>query len=437
MAGRAEYVQALIVGLVLGMLGAWITGPPDDRVPGGDPIQEAGTAAAAEAVAHFGWVPSTLEAPPGAEARRPPLHAIVVAAVQRRGLPEIDWLMSPADERAEPRPVPGDDLVPLDRLAARVLRVIVALAALFATLTLLEWGRGHGRRGLRFAALTAPIAAAFPPLIAHVHGRGDPGLVLALTLTSLACWLTLRALRDRALAQPFWSSARGALVGIALGLAVASWVGTMLVAVALEVALALRIFRRYRGPDGALRSARGLPVFATSIHKAALLTLLPFTVHSPHTLDAPWTIQAISWFQMGWLGVGWIFFAPYALVPRRATSRPLVAAAPALALALGLAVAMGGPSELLSVVGEQGAASGMRLGTALVAVAALVGAARLAREDPRALVPLALTAVLGASATLVPALLPALAPAAALGVLAILLSLFSGDAPVDATAPEG
>ncbi|MEL6712559.1 MAG: hypothetical protein AAFP86_02225, partial [Planctomycetota bacterium] len=86
----------------------------------------------------------------------------------------------------------------------------------------------------------------------------------------------------------------------------------------------------------ALVPARALPVFATSIHKTALLVLLPTTVESPLAPVDPLGAGHLSWLHFGWIAAGWLLFAPFALTPRLVSKRPAAASIPALLLVLAL-----------------------------------------------------------------------------------------------------
>ncbi len=286
----------------------------------------------------------------GAPIPWPPFYDLLLTAIYRRALPLAGALVDPdAHPRAEP--LGRAERGRLERFVASVPMVFGALAAMLAALIaagrarrltgqrMLESGADPSSLTLVAAALAAAAIAGvtFALNFGHIRyshlGNGDHHAFISLLHIAML-GVTVRALDHERIVQPFWSAARGAFAGLLAAAMITSWTASILPVGLVQLALVIRLVVPFRSRDGRRFSARGLPVFATSFHKAALLGVVPAVIDSPFSNLKPWSLVELSWLHLAWLSVGWLIFAPYALMPKTAAKSQLVAFTPAVLVAL-------------------------------------------------------------------------------------------------------
>lgn len=177
-------------------------------------------------------------------------------------------------------------------------------------------------------------------------GNGDHHAFITL-FAGLMTWGLAEALARPALGRRE-AVARGALVGAAAGVALGSWVASLLYIVPLQAVLGWRLavharqVTPARQPARSRQSARAqppagdpfpdIPALAIAFHVAALLVLLPATLTSPWARESPWMVVDLTWFHPAWLALGATACAPFALLRGRALRIAPFAVAGALAL---------------------------------------------------------------------------------------------------------
>lgn len=305
-------------------------------------------------VAASGWVPSRTE--PNTDAIPivnefgdasdraaspypwPPGYDLVLTAAIRRALPDVGRLRAPASERPPPPPIPESGRAAVSsvvRAAPRWIRALIALVTAFSAAGLVTRARfaASSWAPAFSAAVAGAIVAIAPPALDHQS--------FAVLLFAILVGLVSRALGATRIDRPFWSAARGTLAGLTGGWMLITWTPSILGIALVEAALAWRLRSRAEG-----ERARGLPVFATAFHKAALLVCLPAVIESPFAESRPFGVLDLSWFHAAWLGVGWLVFAPYAIAARSATRFPVAALVPALAAGAIVLASTGAAGEL-------------------------------------------------------------------------------------------
>ena len=424
-------VLAAVACAVGAFLAAPVPEPAEASGPAAAPAPELLEGRVALAVVRRGWPP--MRAPAlardatevrfgGGAIPAPPIYPAVLAAAARRAAPDVGYAMTPPDQRPAAQAPVADARERAADVVRAAPRVSIALAALAAALAAAAALRsllpGATPREVALVAVAGGLGVGLYPAVRVVAEL--PGALgqdaFAAAMVALGLWATLRALRDDRIDRPVGSAFRGGAAGVAFGLAIGSFTPAFAPLVGVQVGLAARLLSRTRrrGPDGAVLRARGLPIFATSLHKTALLVLLPALVESPLAVDAPWSAAHLSWLHFCWLAVVWFAFAPFALAPRLASLRPPLAVAPAAALG---ALLLGAVGVLAHPGAFLGAGAAMEpepplavatFGIVIVAPAALA----LALAAPRT------TAGLVAFLALVAAMLAALGDVRTLCVLA-------------------
>ena len=308
----------------------------------------------ARAVQNAGWVSSYdpfLAYPgglsvdsPGTAIPWPPAYDLLLTTLVRRRLPSMEALLPPEPTEVDPGP-PGvaEPLLPatrrrIEQLVASVPMWCGALTALIAALASAGLARtlvpaARSSVVAIAAALVAGLTVAFT--FGHVRyshlGNGDHHAFISLLHLALLA-IVGSSLRPDRIIRPVGSAARGGAAGLIAGLMITSWTASILWVALVQLALVLRLALPFRDERG-LQSARGLPLFATTFHKAALLIVMPAAIESPFSSSDPFSLIELSWFHMVWLAIGWLIFAPYALLPRFAAGRRFAAMLPAVALA--------------------------------------------------------------------------------------------------------
>ena len=327
------------------------------------------------AVRNAGWVSShdTFLAHPhgegslGAAIPWPPFYDLLLTAVVRGRLPSVTALLPAADEDVDAPDEAAEPLLPaarvrIEQLVASVPMWCGALAALIAALAAAGLGRAlapvaAGRATACAAALVAGLSVAVT--FGHVRyshlGNGDHHAFVSMAHVAMLAVLG-GALRPDRIARPVGSAARGGLAGLLAGAMITSWTASILWVALAQLALVLRLALPFRSEQGR-QSARGLPILATTFHKAALLVVMPAVVESPFSSTEPFSLIELSWFHMIWLAVGWLVFAPYALLPRFAAQRRFVATLPAAALALVLVAGTDALARLADALSWAGASN--------------------------------------------------------------------------------
>ncbi len=330
----------------------------------------------ARAVQNAGWVSSYdpfLAYPEGAGPDSsgtaipwPPTYDLLLTALARRRPPSMEALLPPAPDEADSDPSGvAEPLLPttrrsIEQLVASVPMWCGALTALIAALAAAGLARTlvPARRGPAAAisaALVAGLTVAFT--FGHVRyshlGNGDHHAFISLLHVVLLA-IVGSSLRPDRITRPVGSAARGGAAGLIAGVMITSWTASILWVALVQLALVLRLALPFRDERG-LQSARGLPIFATTFHKAALLVVMPAAIESPFSSSDPFSLIELSWFHMVWLAIGWLIFAPYALLPRFAARRRLAATLPAVALAVALLFGAGTGAGLADAFSWAGA----------------------------------------------------------------------------------
>ncbi|MEM1450942.1 MAG: hypothetical protein AAF957_03560 [Planctomycetota bacterium] len=282
----------------------------------------------------------------GAPIPWPPAYDLLLAGLARGGVPDVSVLFEGPPEGSE---ADSDERLPLverariERLVATVPIVCGTLAALLAALLAAGLARrlldpeDEGAVGLAAcgAALVAglTVAATFGHVRYSHLGNGDHHAFVTLLHLALIGITSASLTRER-IQQPVRSATRGAVAGVIAGVLLTSWTASILWVALVELALVARLLAPFPRLDGrpGREAARGLPLFATSFHKTAILVVVPGVIESPYASLEPLGLTELSWFHLIWLAALWLVFAPYALAPRIAVRRPLVMALPALAL---------------------------------------------------------------------------------------------------------
>ncbi len=178
-----------------------------------------------------------------------------------------------------------------------------------------------------FGAATSGVAAVAGWVLAGLGGALLAGLLHALSAASIVysrlgngdhhAWITLLSgaqllllgggLRHAGDARraALWGGAAGAAAGVALG----SWVASVLYVLPVQIALGWMLLVHARTEQ------RGLPWLGLSFHAAALVVVLPAVALSSWNETHPWIVVNLSWFHAAWLIVGGLVFVPLLRLP--------------------------------------------------------------------------------------------------------------------------
>ncbi len=280
----------------------------------------------------------------------PPFYDLLLTGLYRKALPSTGALMKP-DEHPELAPLDREARGSIERFVSSVPMVLGALTAMLAGLIaagrarrltgqrMLESGADPTSSSLTAAALVAAAIAGVTVALSFGHiryshlGNGDHHAFISFLHVAML-GVVMRALDHERIVQPFWSAARGVVAGFLAAAMITSWTASILWVALIQFALVVRLVVPFRAKDGRRFSAKGLPVFATSFHKAALLGVVPAVIESPFSSLSPWSLVELSWLHLAWLSVGWLIFAPYALMPKIVAKNQIAAFAPAVLVAL-------------------------------------------------------------------------------------------------------
>jgi asparagine N-glycosylation enzyme membrane subunit Stt3 len=216
-------------------------------------------------------------------------------------------------------------------------RAVGSSAVVFSVLgTLLAAWAAHRLAG-NTAALVAGLSHALCGAAVEYGkvGNGDHHAFVSL-LSGAMLFVFSCACDERTLVHRGRSLALGACAGALAGLALGSWVASLMYVVQLELALGVLLSLHARRPRA------GVPLFGLAFHGTALLVLWPAIVHSPWIAEQPWIVVNLSWFHAAFLALGALVCAPLAwLAPQSPWTRRWPALALAALLALGLWVTLG------------------------------------------------------------------------------------------------
>jgi len=166
---------------------------------------------------------------------------------------------------------------------------------------------------MRLAGASAGLAAgAYHALCLASYaysksGNGDHHAYVSL-LQVLMLLLLSEALARRALDRPRAAIAFGAALGLVAGVAIGSWVGSLLYVMEVELVLGWLLVK-----NGTQRIA-GLAPFGLAFHLAALFALAPAVLASPWKDELPWMVINLSWFHLAFLATGAAVFVPLSFV---------------------------------------------------------------------------------------------------------------------------
>ncbi len=179
---------------------------------------------------------------------------------------------------------------------------LTSVLCAFAAWSLLR-GRASGVRC--FGAALAGMSHAWSgAAIAYSGvGNGDHHAWVTLLFTALLL-VAFRAFESEQLDDPRGSLRRGAALGALCGLSIGSWVGALVYATLLELALGLALFAHAR------RARAGLAALGLATHVVWALTLAPAVLASPWKDEQPWMMVNLSWLHLAHPLLGALVFAP-------------------------------------------------------------------------------------------------------------------------------
>jgi len=206
---------------------------------------------------------------------------------------------------------------------------MVASALIPKSASRLDLEHAAAQLPLVFAMLTSLLAAFCGALLAGRRGALMAGLLHALSYGSVHystpgvadhhAWVSLLAtallvlfalcVQQRVFSRPRFAAFVGALAGTFAGLLLGSWVGSVLYILPLQLALGwwLWVKRDHRW--------LGLATFGFFFHLLAALALAPAVLSSPWRFEHPWMVVNLSYFHLGWLGLGALVFVPPLFMP--------------------------------------------------------------------------------------------------------------------------
>jgi len=230
------------------------------------------------------------------------------------------------------RPFAPDDGVArrgfVERAVATWPAVFSALTSLLVALAAALLARGSGASGLAGAVAGLSHALAFGSLRYAFVGNGDHHAWVSALYTAALLSGSL-SLRRSALENVAQSTLAGTVCGVLFGLLIGSWVAALELLALFDLALlGVCLF-------GATSLAPGLAAFGATLHGAAFMILFPAALGSPWTIQTPTSIINLTTVHLGFLAVGFLFFA---LTPLMRLLRGGLGRAPWIAplLALGL-----------------------------------------------------------------------------------------------------
>ena len=162
-------------------------------------------------------------------------------------------------------------------------------------------------------------------------GNGDHHAWVVMLLAAIAC-IGADALDGRELADRRATVHNGVVLGALCALLIGSWVGGLVYAVLLEVALGIALLAHARTPH------RGLPALGLALHLAWAVGIAPAVLSSPWKNVEPWMMVNLSWLHLAHPLLGALVFVPLLGASDRLRSRwPWIVAGALVALAASLA----------------------------------------------------------------------------------------------------
>ena len=171
-------------------------------------------------------------------------------------------------------------------------------------------------------------------------GNGDHHAFVSLVAGAMLFALSA-GFGERALASVRRSVLLGAAAGTLAGLAMGSWVASLLFVIEVQLALGVLLVLHARAPRA------GTAALGLSFHLAALAVVLPAVLASPWKRDLPWIVVNLSWFHPSFLALGALVFAPLPWLgeSRWRTRYPWLVAGALVLLGAWIAVGSGGPAR--------------------------------------------------------------------------------------------
>ncbi|MFT7669941.1 MAG: asparagine N-glycosylation enzyme membrane subunit Stt3 [Planctomycetota bacterium] len=223
-----------------------------------------------------------LNSPAGARIPWPPYYEIVVATLIGPSAPSERTARHDYIERNTAR-------LPL------IFGVLTSLFAFLAARSLLGNLAGTSA-GLLHALSLGSIAYS-------CEGNGDHHAFISLC-NAIILWGLSASLKPGRLERASVHWGIGALLGVICGLAIGSWVASLIMMLIIDGVFACLLLGNAKTPR------KGLAAFGLSLHAAALITLLPAVLQSPWKDEFPWMVVNLSWFHLAYLGVGCFVFVP-------------------------------------------------------------------------------------------------------------------------------
>ncbi len=219
-------------------------------------------------------------------------------------------------------------------------RRVAVLPAVFAAVTsvllaLTAWKLTRSRADSERLCAAALAGGTYALLGASLQysavGNGDHHAWVVMLLAAITC-IGADALEALKLADPRISIRHGVALGTLCALLVGSWVGGLVYAVLLEVALGIALLAHARTPH------RGLPALGLALHLAWAVGIAPAVLSSPWRSVEPWMMVNLSWLHLAHPLLGALVFVPLLRASDRLRTRwPWIVAGALVVLAASLA----------------------------------------------------------------------------------------------------
>ncbi|HMB68221.1 MAG TPA: STT3 domain-containing protein, partial [bacterium] len=210
-------------------------------------------------------------------------------------------------------------------------------AATSAVAVLAGWLLAGPAAGLLAGLLHALSAAS---IVYSRVGNGDHHAWITLLAGTMLLLLS-RSLRGETLLRPRAAALGGAATGAVAGLALGSWVASVLYVLPVQIVLGILVWRHAR------EQRAGLAALGLAFHAAAIVAVLPAVLASPWAATQPWMVVNLTWFHAAWLAVGALVFVPMFRItrPGAAARYPWMVLGALAALAAALFALDAGPAE--------------------------------------------------------------------------------------------